>query len=236
MTEPTDSTDYRFYGRRRGRPLNPGRRRALETILPTLSLPDGPVDPAALFGFDIKDLWLEIGFGTGEHPAWQAARHPRIGFIGAEPYINGAASLAARAAAEDLANLRIHNDDAAPLLDRLPAGALGRVFILFPDPWPKARHRHRRIVARPMLDRLARTMRDGAELRLATDHDDYLDWMLEQLTAHPAFAWTAACADDWRRRPADWPETRYEAKARAAGVKSTYLRFVRRDSVANCIV
>ena len=106
------------------------------------------------------------------------------------------------------------------------------VFILFPDPWPKARHRHRRIVARPLLDRLARTMREGAELRLATDHVDYLDWMLERLTAHPAFVWTASCADDWRLRPPDWPETRYESKARSAGVKSTYLRFLRRDGIA----
>ncbi len=228
----TGPGDYRFYGRRRGRPLNAGRRRALETALPRLRLPDGPLDPAALFGFDIEDLWFEIGFGAGEHLAWQAARHPRIGFIGAEPYINGIASLAAHAEAQRLDNLRIHGDDAAPVLDRLPGAALGRVFILFPDPWPKARHRHRRIVARPLLDRLARAMREGAELRLATDHGDYLDWMLERLTAHPAFAWIAARADDWRRRPADWPETRYEAKARAAGAKSTYLRFVRRETVA----
>ncbi len=229
MNEPTG---YRSYGRRRGRPLNPGRRRALDAALPALLLPDGPLDPAALFGFDIEDLWLEIGFGAGEHLAWQAARHPRIGFIGAEPYINGVASLAARAEAEGLENIRIHCDDATAVLDRLPDNALGRVFVLFPDPWPKARHYNRRLVARPMLDRLARTMRAGAELRLATDHTGYLDWMLERLTTHPAFAWTAAGADDWRRRPPDWPETRYEAKARAAGVKSTYLRFARCDGVA----
>ena len=229
MNEPTD---YRFYGRRRGRPLNPGRRRALDAVLPALLLPEGPLDPPALFGFDIEDLWLEIGFGAGEHLAWQAARRPRIGFIGAEPYINGVASLAARAEAEGLDNLRIHCDDATDVLDRLPGKALGRVFVLFQDPWPKARHHSRRIVARPVLDRLARAMREGAELRLATDHTGYLDWMLERLTAHPGFAWTAACADDWRQRPSDWPETRYEAKARAAGIKSTYLRFVRRDGVA----
>jgi len=223
---------YRFHGRRRGRPLNPGRRRALETALPALRLPEGPIRPEALFGFDIEDLWLEIGFGAGEHLARQAARHPRIGFIGAEPYLNGVASLAARASAEGLDNLRIHCDDATAVLDRLPDSALGRVFVLFPDPWPKARHWRRRLVNRPVLDRLARVMRKGAELRLATDHAGYLDWMLEALTAHPAFAWTARRADDWRRRPADWPETRYEAKAQAAGVKSTYLRFVRREGIA----
>ena len=229
MNEPID---YRFYGRRRGRPLNPGRRRALDAVLPALLLPDGPLDPAGLFGFDIEDLWLEIGFGAGEHLAWQAARHPRFGFIGAEPYINGVASLAARAEAEGLENLRIHCDDAMAMLDRLPDNVLGRVFILFPDPWPKVRHHNRRIVARPMLDRLARAMREGAELRLATDRADYLDWMLERLTTHPEFTWTAACANDWRQRPPDWPETRYETKARTAGVKSTYLRFTRRYSVA----
>ncbi len=221
--------DYRFRGRKRGRPLNPGRRRALETVLPALRLPEGPIRPETLFGFEPDDLWLEIGFGAGEHLAWQARRHPRIGFIGAEPYIAGVASLAARAAEDGLGNLRIHDGDATEALDRLPDGALGRVFVLFPDPWPKVRHWRRRIVDRPVLDRLARTMRPGAELRLATDHEGYLEWMLVRLLAHPAFCWTARSADDWRRRPPDWPETRYEAKARDRGVRSTYLRFVCRE-------
>ena len=229
MNEPTD---YRFYGRRRGRPLNAGRRRALDTVLPALRLPDGPLDPRRRSVSILRTCgWKSVSAPESISPG-RAARHPRIGFIGAEPYINGVATLAARAEAAGLDNLRIHCDDATAVLDRLADHVLGRVFILFPDPWPKARHRHRRIVARPMLDRLARTMREGAELRLATDHTDYLDRMLEILAVHPAFAWTAAGADDWRQRPADWPETRYEAKARAAGVKSTYLRFVRRESIA----
>ena len=221
--------DYRFRGRKRGRPLNPGRRRALETAVPALRLPEGPIRPETLFGFEPDDLWLEIGFGAGEHLAWQARRHPRIGFIGAEPYIAGVASLAARAEEDGLGNLRIHDGDATEALDRLPDGALGRVFVLFPDPWPKVRHWRRRIVDRPVLDRLARTMRPGAELRLATDHEGYLEWMLVRLLAHPAFCWIARSADDWRRRPPDWPETRYEAKARDRGVRSTYLSFVRRE-------
>ena len=126
-------------------------------------------------------------------------------------------------------NVRIHADEATGVIDRLPDGSLGRVFILFPDPWPKRRHGDRRIVRGPVLDRLARVMRAGAELRIATDHPAYLNEILRRTLAHPAFRWTAARADDWRCRPPDWPGTRYEAKARAEGRPPTYLSFVRRD-------
>ena len=128
-----------------------------------------------------------------------------------------------------LANVRVLPDDARPLLAALPPRSIGRVFILFPDPWPKARHHKRRLVAPATLDRLAEIMTDGAELRLATDDPSYLAWMLEHVTAHPAFAWTARRPADWRERPADWPATRYEAKARKAGRASAFLRFERRS-------
>ncbi|MGF1610156.1 MAG: tRNA (guanosine(46)-N7)-methyltransferase TrmB, partial [Kiloniellales bacterium] len=189
--------------------------------------PPAQLDPAALFP-KADDLWVEIGFGGGEHLAWQAARHPAVGFLGAEYFVNGVASLLSLVEREDLDNVRIHQGDGRDLLAALPDGVLGRVFILFPDPWRKTRHYKRRIVQRETLDDLARVMRDGAELRLATDHQDYLVWMLEHASAHPDFRWLARGPEDWRRRPDDWPETRYEAKAIDAGRRPAYLRFERR--------
>jgi tRNA (guanine-N7-)-methyltransferase len=142
---------------------------------------------------------------------------------------NGIARLVSEVARRSIDNIRIFPEDARALLDHLPAASLGRVFILFPDPWPKLRHHKRRLVARATLDRLAETMQPGAELRLATDDPGYLVWMLEHVTAHPDFAWLARRPADWRERPAGWPPTRYEEKARAAGRTPAFLRFARRN-------
>jgi tRNA (guanine-N7-)-methyltransferase len=182
----------------------------------------------SLFPRPVEAIWLEIGFGGGEHLAAQAEAHPEIGFIGCEVFENGIARLTTAISNRGLGNIRIHAEDARPLLAALPAGSIARTFLLFPDPWPKARHHKRRLVTRPTLDHLARIMPPGAELRLATDDPDYLAWMLEVATTHPAFQWTARTAADWRTRPADWPPTRYEEKALAAGRTPAFLRFVRR--------
>ncbi len=219
------------YGRRRGRPLRAGRAELVDDLLPrhTVAAPAAGeiLDPASLFPHRPEAVWLEIGFGGGEHLAAQAEAHRGIGFIGAEPYINGVAGLLARIRSAGLDNIRLWPNDIRLLLPAFPAASLGRVFVLFPDPWPKARHHKRRLIARPFLDELARVLAPGGELRLATDDPDYLTWMLAQVTAHPAFRWLARRADDWRVRPADWPATRYEGKALAQGRKSTYLRFCR---------
>jgi tRNA (guanine-N7-)-methyltransferase len=220
----------RLYGRRRGRKLRAGRQLATESLLPHLAitLPEhGPLDPAGLFPGPPAAVWLEIGFGGGEHLAEQAERHPAIGLIGCEAFANGVARLVGEIARRGLANIRIFADDARLLLDCLIPVSIGRTFILFPDPWPKRRHHKRRLVAPATLDRLAAIMQPGAELRLATDDRDYLGWMLEHLTARRDFAWLARRPADWRERPADWPATRYEEKARAAGRSPTFLRFVR---------
>jgi tRNA (guanine-N7-)-methyltransferase len=220
-----------FYGRRRGRPLRAGQRERQMTLLPRLSftLPErGRLDPAILFGLPSREVWLEIGFGGGEHLAEQAERHREIGFIGCEVYENGVAKLLGEVDRRNLANVRIYGDDARLLLAALAPRSISRVFILFPDPWPKARHHKRRLVATPSLDHLAEIMVDGAELRLATDDPGYLAWMLEHTTNHPAFRWTARRAADWRERPADWPATRYEEKARKAGRAPSFLCFIRR--------
>jgi tRNA (guanine-N7-)-methyltransferase len=228
----TVSPPRRIYGRRRGRPLRQGRQQLKDALLPRLSISlpaAGPLDPARLFPVGSVAAWLEIGFGGGEHLAAQAEQHPDIGFIGSEVFENGVARLVGEIARRQLRNIRIFADDARLLLDSLPPASLGRVFILFPDPWPKQRHHKRRLVSRPTLDRLAVVMQPGAELRLATDDRDYLVWMLDHATAHPGFEWLARRPADWRERPSDWPPTRYEAKARAAGRTPAFLRFVRRQ-------
>jgi tRNA (guanine-N7-)-methyltransferase len=226
------SEPRRIYGRRRGRPLRQGRHRLKEDLLPRLeiALPEREaLDPTTLFPVPPAAVWLEIGFGGGEHLAEQAERHPEIGFIGCEVFENGVARLVGEIAGRRLANIRIFADDARLLLDRLAPASIARVFILFPDPWPKRRHHKRRLVAPPTLDRLAAIMQPGAELRLATDDRDYLAWMLEHVTAHPGFVWLARGPADWRERVPDWPATRYEQKARAAGRAPAFLRFLRQS-------
>jgi tRNA (guanine-N7-)-methyltransferase len=217
--------------------LRQAQRVLAESLLPriAITLPDqGPLDPKTLFPAAPAAVWLEIGFGGGEHLAAQAEQHPGVGFIGCEVFLNGIARLLGEVARKDLGNIRVFADDARLLLDRLMPASIGRVFILFPDPWPKQRHQKRRLVAPATLDRLATIMQPGAELRLATDDRGYLAWMLEHLTAHPAFAWAARTPADWRERPPDWPSTRYEEKARTAGEASgrtpAFLRFVRRGA------
>jgi tRNA (guanine-N7-)-methyltransferase len=221
-----------LYGRRSGRPLKPRQREALARLLPALevtpSATQGALDPQRLFGFVPREVWLEIGFGGGEHLLAQALAHRDTGFVGVEPFLNGVAKLLAAVEERGLDNVRVCRDDARVLLDRLSAGCLGRVSILFPDPWPKARHHKRRIVSPAVLTMLGRAMRAGAELRIATDHAGYLAWILQHVLGHGAFEWLARRPRDWRERPADWPATRYEAKALAAGRTCAYLRFVRR--------
>ena len=220
-----------FYGRRQGRRLRPHRAQLWDTLLPNLRVvvPAGSarIDPRSLFAPPISDVWLEIGFGGGEHIAAQAEANPQVGLIGAEPFVNGVATLLANIDERPLTNIRIFPDDVRLLLAAIEDVSIARAFILFPDPWPKLRHHRRRIVGPQTLDALARILVDGAELRLATDHPGYVQWMLWHLIRHPAFAWRARSPTDWRQRPADWPETRYEAKALAEGKSCTFLTFER---------
>jgi tRNA (guanine-N7-)-methyltransferase len=191
----------------------------------------GCLDPRSLFGASPRATWLEVGFGAGEHLAFQAEHHRDIDFIGCEVFENGIAKLLARTERLDLDNIRVFADDARLLIAALPPASIDRVFVLFPDPWPKRRHHKRRIVSSETLDRFAEIMSDNAELRLATDDPDYLCWMLERVTGHPTFEWLARRPADWNDRPTDWPETRYEKKARAAGRLPRFLRIRRRPRV-----
>ncbi len=192
-----------------------------------MSLPEtGQLAPAELFP-GRKRFWLEIGFGGGEHLAAQAAAHPEVGLIGCEPYLAGVARLLATAEREGLDNLRVVVDDARLLLSTLPDACLERIFILFPDPWPKTRHHKRRIVNPTTAAEFARLLAPGGELRLATDASRYARAMLLTLNRRPELVWQAERPADWRQRPADWPATRYERKALAAGRNPVYLRYRR---------
>lgn len=220
-----------LHGRRRGKKLRLGQRSLLDTLLPRLTLavppPPGRIDLAAAFGGRLPPdgVWLEVGFGAGEHLVWQAEQHPEAGLIGCEPYLNGVAKCLAHIERAGIGNIRLFTDDARLVMAGLPARSLTRVFVLFPDPWPKTRHHKRRFVQRETLDRLAELMVPAGELRLATDDPSYLPWMVEHAVTHPAFEWLAECPSDWRDRPADWPVTRYERKKLAG--RPTFLRFRR---------
>ncbi|HEX3972440.1 MAG TPA: tRNA (guanine(46)-N(7))-methyltransferase TrmB [Stellaceae bacterium] len=206
----------RLYGRRRGRPLRVGQRVLFETLLPQLrlALPESgaTLDPRTLFDKAIREVWLEIGFGAGEHLVFHAAANPDCGLIGSEVFEPGIAHLLTEVKERALANVRLFIDDARLVIAALAPQSLGRAFILHPDPWPKERHKKRRIVSRETLDHLATALRDGAELRIATDDPDYGEWIAERVAAHPDFA-----LQPTDPRPADWPPTRYELKAKTQG-------------------
>ena len=219
-----------IYGRRKGHRLRPGRQRLLDDVLPQLqvNLPERRMlDPTRLFAHRPERIWLEIGFGGGEHLAAQAALHRDVGLIGCEPFISGVARLLSLIQAQGLTNVRLFTDDARLLMQALPGGCLERIFVLFPDPWPKNRHHKRRIVNAATAAEFARLLQAGGEVRLATDDMGYARAMLLALRGRPELQWQAKRPADWRERPPDWPITRYESKALAAGRACVYLRFRR---------
>jgi tRNA (guanine-N7-)-methyltransferase len=220
-----------FFGRRKGKPLRGHQAGLLAAVLPQLRLAlGGPCaeDPAALFTPRVRAVHLEIGFGGGEHLARRAAEDSAVGFIGCEAFVNGVGKLMAAIERDDLHNIRLWDDDAQDVVDWLPAASIERVYVLYPDPWPKRRHRKRRFLSVDMLGRLARIMCSGAKLHFATDVDDYAAFVLARVARLPALAWTAERADDWRHPWPGWTSTRYEQKALREGRVPTYLTFSRR--------
>jgi len=219
-----------LYGRSKGHSLRDGHRRLMAELLPEVATPDpeaGPINLAALFP-QAEDFALEVGFGGGEHLAWQAARAPHTGFIGAEPFLNGVAKLLALIESEGLENVRVRHGDARPLIEALPARAFSRIFVLHPDPWPKKRHYKRRMISPWFFSEAARLLKSGGVLRVASDIPDYVRWTLMHAQNAPDFDWTAERAADWKERPDDWPMTRYEAKAIREGRAPAYLQFRRK--------
>jgi tRNA (guanine-N7-)-methyltransferase len=187
----------------------------------------GRLDLESAFADPVSDIWLEVGFGNGEHLAAQAAAHPDIGFIGCEPFVNGVANVLSLIDSGGLTNVRIFDDDVRKLFPVLPDAAFGRIVALFTDPWPKRRHHRRRFIGDDTVAQLVRLLKDDGELRLASDHMGYVDWMLNHLTAQDELIWSARSKHDWAAPPSDWVETRYERKAKAKGNHPVYLGFTR---------
>ena len=234
--EREDGAPWRnFYGRRHGKTLRKGQKELLETRLTELAPPGvswvenperKPIDPKALFP-EAREVWLEVGFGGGEHMLHIAAANPEIGIIGCEAYINGVAMLLSGIERAGVTNLAIHPGDARDLMDVLPDNSIAQVFLLYPDPWPKKRHHKRRFITPANLDPLARIMVPGAVLRLATDIGDYVRHTLEVMDRDRRFSWLAQRPTDWREPWPGWSSTRYEAKALREGRIPHYLSFQR---------
>jgi tRNA (guanine-N7-)-methyltransferase len=219
-----------FFGRRKGHPLRPRQAALFATLLPRLALDLSapPGDLRTLFPSPVDDVRLEIGFGGGEHLVAEAATHPRTGFIGIEPFVNGMAKALASIAEQRLTNIRLHHGDATDILAWLPPSSLARVDLLYPDPWPKRRHWKRRFVQDDSVAAVAHILAPGGEFRFATDMPDYAAWTLQRLIRSGAFTWTAERADDWRKPWPSFSETRYEAKAKREGRVPCYLTFRRK--------
>lgn len=217
--------DKHFYGRRKFRPIRDSRNQALEQVIEQFSLTNAEdIKPFC----DGRELWFEIGFGGGEHLAEQARRHADITMIGCEPFLNGVSALAKAMIDDKIDNIRLWLDDAVVLLNAMPDATLDRVFLLFPDPWPKNRHHKRRFIQPHILDLLARVMKQGGQLCLATDDNNLAQWMLWHSVQHDAFSWNNAQNGDWHTAPQDWVETRYQQKAAQQGRLAQYMIFTRR--------
>ena len=225
MSDPT--TIRRLYGRRQGHKLRVGQTALVENLLPTIAVPSGPLDARTLFGDD-RPLALEIGFGRGEHLAFQAAAAPDTGFIGCEPFMDSVVGLLLHVERQASANIRIYQGDALDVLERLPDASLARAWLLHPDPWPKTRHAKRRFMNDGPIDLLAAKLAPGGEFRFGTDHPVYCRWACMVMGRRADFAWQAREPADFLTRPADWPQTRYEAKARREGREVWYFRYRRR--------
>ena len=210
---------FQFYGRRKGKSLRRHHSALMEELLPQLRVaPDNP-----LAGLGAR-RWLEIGFGGGEHLAHQAALHSEVSFIGAEPFVNGVAKLLALVEEANLANVRIHDHDARPLLELLPAACFERIYLLYPDPWPKSRHNKRRFVSPETIAHIHQVLQSDGLFLFASDINDYVAWTRAHVSEHGGFV-----EEGDPSAPYDnWIETRYESKARREGRGSAYMRFRRK--------
>jgi tRNA (guanine-N7-)-methyltransferase len=230
MKLDSTATQRAFFGRRKGHPLRPRQAALFETLLPKLALDlskPAPADLRALFP-QASNVRLEIGFGGAEHLIAQAKRYPATGFVGSDGYLNAIAKALVAIDEGKLGNIRLYLGDASVLIDWLPAASLSRIDLLYPDPWPKRRHWKRRFIQDDSLQRLARILKSGGELRFATDIAGYAAWTLARVLRSKDFAWTAEKASDWREPWADFSGTRYEAKAKREGRTSAYFIFRRR--------
>lgn len=233
----------KFYGRRQGRRIRKAKTTLLDAFLPQLSIEaEQAINAETLFSVPVKQICLEIGFGNGEHLAGQALRHHDTGYIGAEVFKNGVANLLSIITGikegsnlpeqisllpEYTGNIRVFSDDIRLLFKQIPDSFLDKVFVLFPDPWPKKRHADRRLINPDNLKEIARILKKGGILRVATDHKIYKGWTLRRLHENADFRWTATCGNDWKHEPSDWVQTKYQRKAIREGRRAVFLDFER---------
>lgn len=243
LTEQQNSDKPKFYGRRQGRRIRKAKTTLLDAFLPEVAVNlDAPFNKDSMFGVPVEKVYLEIGFGGGDHLAGQALKNPDTGFIGAEVYKNGVANLLSLITGikegtqlppkititpDRVDNIRVFSDDVRILFANIPDGFIEKVFVLFPDPWPKKRHENRRIINPDNLKEIARILKKGGILRIATDHKVYKGWALRRLNEDNNFRWTATCGNDWKHEPSDWVETKYQRKAIREGRKPVFLDFER---------
>ena len=236
-TESRQFRDKRWYGRRHGRKLRQGRQALIDNLLPSLRVPlpivrKATVDLPGLFKKTPKAIWMEIGFGSGEHLAALAAKNPRVGFIGCEPFINGVASLLTIINEKKIENIRIFDDDVRLLIPYLREACLERIFVLFADPWPKHRHRNRRITVEENLTEFARLLTDDGQILFATDQHGFAAWSLANILRERRLVWTARRAKDWHEEPDNWTPTRYQLKTRKEGRKPVFINVQRRPRIS----
>jgi tRNA (guanine-N7-)-methyltransferase len=231
--EGDPTTLNRLYGRSLGRPLRKAQQELVEHLLPQIAVPaEGPVTAERLFG-ENRPLHFEIGFGGGEHLASRADLLPDHGFIGAEPFLNGVAQALTHLDGDGgqhapIPNVRIQHGGALEVLDRVPDGALSFLYLLHPDPWPKARHAKRRMMNDGPVAMFAAKLKPGGEFRFGTDDPTYVRHALMVMRRHTdTFEWLTEGPESWQRRPGGWSETRYEAKARQQGHEVWYFRYRR---------
>lgn len=226
----TERYEGSFFGRRKGKPLSPSRTRLMDESMPELALDltePAPQDLRTLFAAPVESICLEVGFGGGEHLLHRARENPTVGFIGVEPFVTSLAKVVTTVVEEQIPNIRVYGDDAINVLDWLPEASIDLAYQLYPDPWPKKRHWKRRFINEQNLDRYARAIKPGCEFRFASDIDTYVDWALRHCRDHAAFDWQAEVDQDWKTPWANWPSTRYEAKAFREGRVPRYLTFKR---------
>ena len=237
MTSDAPTDDYskrdgtrRLYGRAKGKPLSAYQDGLVETLLPKICVPDAPASPVeTIKAYEAK--WLEVGFGGGEHLVHMAKTYPDTGIIGIEPFLNGVAKVLAGMDRGGLKNISLHHGDARPVMDRMADASFDKIFVLFPDPWPKPRHFKRRILTAEFITEIHRLLKPGGAFRFASDIISYVDWTLIRVMDNGGFEFNPASKDDWIKPYADWPGTRYEAKAHREGRTCHYFEFTKNRQV-----
>ena len=220
MSFNREQDQFRTFGRAKGRSLTPAAQQLWDGNFPRLKWDTGRDLPS-------EPLWLEIGFGAAEHVLWQAQQNPDVHVLGAEPFMNGVSKAIRGAVDMSLQNLSLHHGDVREIVSNLPDESLDRLFVLFPDPWPKSRHHKRRLLRTQFISELHRILKPGAEFRFGSDIIHYVDWTLTRLKRHGGFAFTSEQSDRWLERPKDWPSTRYQQKALREGRTCHYFIFKR---------